>query len=291
MADTNEPPNGSKPAPVLDPGLYIVATPIGNLRDITYRAVDTLKAADQIACEDTRVTAKLLHAHDIRTAMTAYHEHNAAKVRPKLIRQLQEGGRIALVSDAGTPLISDPGYRLVTEAVAAGIPVTAIPGASATLTALASAGLPTDRFLFAGFLPPRSGQRQTALRPLAAIVATLVFFESPRRFAAVLRDMRTVLGPRQAAIARELTKRYEEIRRGSLDDLIQHYDSSEPPPGEAVIVVGPPEADAADDAPDLDAMLRRAMQDMSLRDAAASVAEATGSPRREVYARALALDR
>lgn len=290
MADTNEPPIGSKPAPALDPGLYIVATPIGNLRDITYRAVDTLKAADRIACEDTRVTAKLLHAHDIQTAMTAYHEHNAAKVRPKLIRQLQEGGRIALVSDAGTPLISDPGYRLVTEAVAAGIAVTAIPGASATLAALASAGLPTDRFLFAGFLPPRSGQRRTALRPLAGIGATLVFFESPRRFAAALRDMRTVLGPRQAAIARELTKRYEEIRRGSLDDLIRYYESSEPPPGEAVIVVGPPGADAAEDAPDIDALLRRALQDMSLRDAAATVAEATGSSRREVYARALALN-
>lgn len=290
MADTNGPPFGSKPAPALDPGLYIVATPIGNLRDITYRAVDTLKAADRIACEDTRVTAKLLHAHDIRTAMTAYHEHNAARVRPKLIRQLQEGGRIALVSDAGTPLISDPGYRLVTEAVAAGITVTAIPGASATLAALASAGLPTDRFLFAGFLPPRSGQRQTALQPLAGIIATLVFFESPRRFAAVLRDMRTVLGPRRAAIARELTKRYEETRRGSLDELIEYYESTEPPPGEAVIVVGPPDAAAADDAPDLDTLLRRAMQDMSLRDAAASVAEATGSPRRAVYARALALD-
>ena len=289
MADTSDPPEGSKPAPALDPGLYIVATPIGNLRDMTYRAVDTLKAADLIACEDKRVTAKLLQAYGIRTTATSYHEHNAAKVRPHLIRQLREGARIALVSDAGTPLVSDPGYRLVTEAVEAGIPVVAIPGASATLAALASSALPTDRFLFAGFLPPRGGKRRTALQELAGIDATLILFESPRRLAEALADMVEILGPRPAAIARELTKRFEEIRRGTLAELAGHYAAADAPLGEIVVVIGPPGAESDGAAPDLDALLQQAMADMSLRDAAASVAEATGLPRRDIYARALAL--
>jgi len=300
-ADTKEPPGGSKPAraeerppasaperlPALAPGLYIVATPIGNLRDITFRAVDTLAAADIIACEDTRVTAKLLTAHDVATAMTPYHEHNAAKVRPKLLARLKAGGAIALVSDAGTPLISDPGYKLVREAAQAGIAVIAIPGPSATLAALAVAGLPTDRFLFAGFLAPRGGARRAALQPLASVEVTLVFFESARRLAGSLADMAAILGPRPAAIARELTKRYEEIRRGRLDELAGHYRVAGVPRGEVVIVVGPP--DAAHAAPDLDALLRLALAEMSLRDAAASVSAATGQPRRKVYARALAL--
>ena len=294
-ADTKEPPRGSKPAlgeerlPALAAGLYIVATPIGNLRDITFRAVDTLAAADIIACEDTRVTAKLLAAHDVATATTPYHEHNAAKVRPKLLARLQAGQRIALVSDAGTPLISDPGYKLVREAAQAGIAVIAIPGPSATLAALAVAGLPTNRFLFAGFLAPRGAARRAALQPLAGVDATLVFFESARRLASSLADMAAILGPRPAAIARELTKRYEEIRRGRLDELAGHYRVAGAPRGETVIVVGPPDAGHAAAAPDLDDLLRLALAEMSLRDAAASVSAATGQPRRKVYARALAL--
>ena len=286
-ADTSEPPGGSKPA--LAPGLYIVATPIGNLRDITFRAVDTLAAADIIACEDTRVTAKLLAAHDVATAMTAYHEHNAAKERPKLLRRLKAGGAVALVSDAGTPLISDPGYKLVRAADDAGIAVIPIPGPSAPLAALAVAGLPTDRFLFTGFLPSRGGPRRKALLPIAGIGATLVFFESARRLAGSLADMAEILGPRPAAIARELTKRYEEIRRGRLDALADHYRIAGAPRGEVVVVVGPPDGPEEDTASDLDDLLRRALAEMSLRDAAASVSAATGRPRREVYARALAM--
>ncbi len=286
-ADTSETTGGSKPA--LAPGLYIVATPIGNLRDITFRAVDTLAAVDIVACEDTRVTAKLLAAHDVATAMTAYHEHNAAKVRPTLLRRLRAGGTVALVSDAGTPLISDPGYKLVREAVDAGIDVIPIPGPSAPLAALAVAGLPTDRFLFAGFPPSRVVARRKALQPLVGIDATLVFFESARRLAGSLADMAEILGPRPTAIARELTKRFEEIRRGSLDVLADHYRVAGAPRGEVVIVVGPPGAVDAARAPDLDTLLRLALAEMSLRDAAASVSTATGRPRREVYARALAL--
>jgi len=284
-ADTSEPPGGSKPT--LAPGLYVVATPIGNLRDITFRAVDTLAAADIIACEDTRVTAKLLAAHQVATAMTAYHEHNAAKMRPRLMQRLQAGGTVALVSDAGTPLISDPGYKLVRDAVAAGIAVIPVPGPSAPLAALAAAGLPTDRFLFAGFLPSRSAARRKSLQPLAGVGATLVFFESARRLAGSLDDMAQIFGPRPAAIARELTKRYEEIRRGDLTELASHYAAAGAPRGEIVIVVGPP-GDTAQ-TPDIDDLLRQALAGMSLRDAAASVSVASGRPRREVYARALAL--
>ncbi len=284
--DTSEPLKISKPAP----GLYVVATPIGNLRDITFRAVDTLTAADVIACEDTRVTAKLLAAHNVATRTLSYHEHNAAKMRPMLLRRLQQGEIVALVSDAGTPLISDPGYKLVCAAVEANIPVTAIPGASAPLTAMAAAGLPSDRFLFAGFLPTRTAQRRTALQPLAAIDATLIFFESPRRLAACLADMRDVLGLRPAVIARELTKRYEEFRRDTIGALAEYYQEAGAPKGEVVVVVAPPDADE-EPAIDLDELLRQALAGMSVRDAAATVSTATGRPRREVYARALELDR
>ncbi len=284
--DTSEPLKTSKPTP----GLYIVATPIGNLRDITYRAVDTLTAADVIACEDTRVTAKLLSAYEIRTATTPYHEHNAAKMRPLLIGRLQQGEIVALVSDAGTPLISDPGYKLVREAIEADIPVIAIPGASAPLAALAAAGLPTDRFLFLGFLSARAAQRREALAAVETIAATLVFFESPRRLADSLKAMYDAYGPRKAVVARELTKRFEEFRRGDLGELADHYAAAGPPKGEVVVLVAP----AGDTPPaqeDLDALLRHALDGMSVRDAAATVSVATGRPRREVYARALELDR
>jgi len=272
----------------LSPGLYLVATPIGNIRDVTLRALDVLAAADILACEDTRVTAKLLRLYGITAAQTfPYHEHNAEKIRPKLLARLRAGATVALVSDAGTPLVSDPGYKLVREAVAAGIAVHAIPGPSAGIAALVSAGLPTDRFLFAGFPPPRQAARIRVFRELSRIPASLVFFESARRLAASLADMAAVLGPRPAAVARELTKLHEEVRRDTLAALAQHYGAAGPPKGEVVIVVAPP---APDDVPaDIDSLLRDALARMSLRDAAAAVSDATGMPRREVYTRALSL--
>jgi 16S rRNA (cytidine1402-2'-O)-methyltransferase len=256
---------------------------------MTFRAVDTLAAADVIACEDTRVTAKLLSTYDITTATVPYHEHNAAKMRPILLERLQRGEIVALVSDAGTPLISDPGYKFVRDAVEADIPVVSIPGASAPITAMAAAGLPTDRFLFIGFLPSKTTQRRTTLQPLTTIDSTLIFFESPHRLAASLSDMHDMLGPRPAVIARELTKRFEEFRRGSLSDLASHYAAANTPKGEIVVVVAPPEGNAGLEL-DLDTLLRQALGSMSVRDAAATVATATGRPRRDVYARALALD-
>ena len=275
----------------LAPGLYLVATPIGNLGDITLRALDTLKAADLIACEDTRVTAKLLAAHGIRTPLTPYHEHNAARARPRLIARLNEGARIALVSDAGTPLISDPGFKLVKACREDGIPVTALPGASAVLTALTLSGLPTDRFHFAGFLPPRAKARRDVLAALAGVEATLVLFESGRRLAALLDDAADVLGPRPAAVCRELTKLHEEVATGDLAGLAQRYGGDAPPRGEICVVIAPPPEGAAGeiDEANLDARLREALGRESLRDAAASVARATGLPRRRVYARALEL--
>lgn len=272
-------------------GLAVVATPIGNLGDISARAVATLREADQIACEDTRMTARLCQAHGIETRLTPYHEHNAERVRPELLRMMAEGGRLALVSDAGTPLISDPGYKLVRDAREAGIPVTAIPGASAVTAALAVAGLPTDRFLFAGFAPAKAGARRRFLAELATVQATLVLFESARRLAPALADLRDVLGPRPAAVCRELTKLHEEVRRGPLDALAEHYAGAGAPKGEIVIVIGPPERAAAaeEDPALLDALLRDALEEASLRDAVARVAAESGLPRRAVYRRALAL--
>jgi 16S rRNA (cytidine1402-2'-O)-methyltransferase len=271
-------------------GLHLVATPIGNLGDITQRALDLLRRVDLVVCEDTRVTAKLLARYAITARMLPYHEHNAERMRPELLRRLAEDGSIALVSDAGTPLVSDPGYKLVREAIAQGHPVTALPGASASLTALLLSGLPPDRFLFAGFLPARSGERRRDLGSLAGVPATLIFYESAHRLAESLRDMADMLGDRSAAVARELTKLHEEVRRGALVDLADHYDKAGPPKGEIVIVVGPPAADAdRGSAADLDAALSQALTQMTLKDAVAAVAAATGRPRREIYARALVL--
>ncbi len=284
------PGKGSKPAAGDRPrGLHIVATPIGNLGDISLRAIETLSAVDLIACEDTRVTGKLLSAHGIGTPMTPYHDHNAARAGPRLIERLERGESVALVSDAGTPLISDPGFRLVGAAHDAGIPVTTEPGPSAPLAALVISGLPTDRFLFAGFLPSRKAARRRALAELAGIRATLVFMEAPRRLAAALADMAEILGPRDAAVAREMTKLHEELRRGRLDALAEQYLGAAAPKGEAVVVVGPPESPVADDDAALDARLRAALATMSVRDAAASVAAASGWARRDVYGRALEL--
>ena len=272
------------------PGLYIVATPIGNIRDITLRALDVLAGADVLACEDTRVTQKLLRTYDITAAkIFPYHEHNAETVRPKLLARLRAGEKIALISDAGTPLVSDPGYKLVRETVEENIAVFAVPGASASLAALVSAGMPTDRFLFAGFLAPRRAARRQSLQQVAGVPASLVFFESARRLAESLVDMTEILGPRPAAIARELTKLHEEIRRGPLDELAAHYAVAGAPKGEVVIVVGAPGKEAP--TVDVDGLLLDALREMSLRDAAAAVSEASGQPRRKVYARALELSK
>ena len=274
----------------IEPGLYLVATPIGNLRDITFRALETLAAADAVIAEDTRVTRTLLAHYGISTPLVAYHEHNARVMRPHLVARLKDGARLALVSDAGTPLVSDPGYKLVQEALAAGIRVTAVPGPSAVLTALLVAGLPTDRFFFEGFLPQKSGPRRARLAELAHVPGTLVFFESPRRLKDTLLDCVAALGDREAAIARELTKLYETVRRGWLADLAQALAQEEPPKGEIVLLVAPPGLNVkAEREEDLDAQLESALGAHSLRDAADVVAAATGRPRRQVYARALKL--
>ncbi len=273
----------------LAPGLHVVATPIGNLGDITLRALEALAGADVIACEDTRITHKLLERYAIATPLTPYHEHNAAKARPALLRRLAEGEAIALVSDAGTPLISDPGYKLVRAARDAGHAVTALPGASAVLTALAVAGLPTDRFLFAGFLPPKEAARRARIAELARVPATLVLFESGPRLGASLADLATGLGAgREAALCRELTKLHEEIRRGDLASLAEAY-AHETPRGEIVLVIAPPGEAQAVSAAETETLLRQALARVSLKDAVGEVADATGLPRREVYRQALAL--
>jgi len=275
-------------AKALVPGLYVVATPIGNLGDITLRALATLAGADLIACEDTRVSSVLLRHYGIASRLTAYHEHNAASVRPKLLAALGDGKAVALISDAGTPLISDPGYRLVVEARAAGHRVVPIPGPSAVLTALVASGLPTDAFFFAGFLPPKTAARTKRLRELAAIPATLVFFESPQRLADSLADMRDVLGEREAVVARELTKAFEETRSGTLASLATAYAEAPTPKGEIVVVVAPPSEQAAS-AEDADRVLTELLADRSVSEAASEAAAITGLPRRELYKRALAL--
>lgn len=276
----------------LPPGLYLVATPIGNLGDLTFRARDVLAAAQVIACEDTRTTARLLRAHDIDTPTTAYHDHNAARARPGLLARLDRGEAVALVSDAGTPLISDPGYKLVRAAVDAGHRVTPVPGPSAPIAALCASGLPTDRFLFYGFLPPKKQARRRAIEELAGVPATLVFFESAKRLAATLADLADAMGSREAVIARELTKLYEEFRRGTLADLSLALADETPPRGEVVLLVGPP-ADAPEAVSDetVDRLLREALAAHGTRDAAQEVARATGRPRRDVYARAVALQK
>ncbi len=285
MAHSVDPPALSD-AP-LAPGLYIVATPIGNLRDITLRALDVLAAADLILAEDTRVTGKLLSAFKISGKMERHDEHAAERARPKALAVLEQGGRVALVSDAGTPLISDPGYRLVREAAAAGFPVHPIPGASALLAGLSVAGLPSDRILFAGFPPPKSAARRSFLQEVAGVRATLVFFEGASRLGDSLADMAHVFGPREAVVCRELTKLYETVVRGPLDVLAADP-TLQAPKGEIVILVGPGremEATAAD----ADLALREALVRLKPAEAAGEVARALGLPRRELYRRALEL--
>ena len=276
----------------LDPGLHIVATPIGNLKDMSLRALATLAAADTVLAEDTRVTKTLLAHYGISTPLTAYHEHNAEEMRPKLMARLAKGHKLALVSDAGTPLVSDPGYKLVVGAVEAGFAVTGVPGPSAVLAALVLAGLPSDRFFFEGFLPPKTAARRARLTELATIPGTLVMFESPRRVAGMLADAAAILGSRKGAVARELTKMYEQVKRGTLPELAAHYSAEGAPRGEIVVLIGPPGADALGASGDLiDDKLRACLSEMSLKEAVAQVSADTGQPRRKVYARALELTR
>ncbi|MBY0299591.1 MAG: 16S rRNA (cytidine(1402)-2'-O)-methyltransferase [Methylobacterium sp.] len=278
----------------LAPGLHVVATPIGNLKDVTFRALATLAAADAVLAEDTRVTRTLLAHYGITTPLVAYHEHSGEAVRERMIARMQAGEALALVSDAGTPLVSDPGFKLVQSAIEAGLAVTPVPGPSAAITALMAAGLPTDRFFFEGFLPQKAGARRNRLAALAAVPGTLVLFEAPHRLPEMLADAAEVLGgARRAAVARELTKLFETVRRSDLAGLAADFAASGPPKGEVVVVIGAaveappgPEADA-----DLDARLTAALARHSIKDAAALVADETGQKRRDVYARALALAR
>ena len=270
-------------------GLYVVATPIGNLADVTLRALAVLAQADVIYCEDTRHSRILLGHYAMARPMRPYHEHNAARERPRVLAELAAGKSVALISDAGTPLICDPGYKLVRAAAAAGFPVTAIPGASAVVAALASAGLATDAFLFAGFLPPRRNARQARLKELKAVPASLVFFEAPSRLADSLGDIAAVLGEREAAVARELTKMHEEVRRATPAELAR-WAGEITPKGEMVIIVGPPLAVAVADAAIAERLVSL-MGAISLSDAVKTVAEELGVPRKRVYDLALARQR
>lgn len=277
-----------QPPKALEPGLYIVSTPIGNLRDITLRALDVLAGAEEVLAEDTRVAGKLMSAYGLKPRLSPYHDHNGAARRPELIKRLQDGAIIALISDAGTPLVSDPGWKLAHDAVAAGIKVIPVPGASAMLAGLVASGLPSDKFMFAGFLPPKSAARRAALKSLKAVPATLIFYESGPRLASTIEDMAEELGDRDVVIARELTKLFEETRHGKLSDMARHYAEKGPPKGEIVVLVGPPQA--VDVTPEqIDAALRDALADQPTKSAANAVAEALGLPKREVYQRALQL--
>jgi 16S rRNA (cytidine1402-2'-O)-methyltransferase len=270
----------------------LVSTPIGNLGDITSRAIERLRTCDLILCEDTRTTARLLTHYDIATRTAPLHEHNEDSATPRILARLREGACIALVSDAGTPLVSDPGFRLVRAALAEGLDVQAVPGVSAVTMALTLSGLPPHPYLFLGFAPPRDAARRAAFTSLraaerAGLNATLLWYEAPHRLADMLADLAQVFGPRPAAVARELTKKFEELRRAPLPDLAAHYAAHEAR-GEITVVVGPAPEETAD-AADLDALLTASLRTLSLREAAAAVAETTGLPRRMVYARALAL--
>ncbi|MBY0406126.1 MAG: 16S rRNA (cytidine(1402)-2'-O)-methyltransferase [Rickettsiales bacterium] len=288
-----KPPTSQTQPPVaqavdMAPGLYIVATPIGNLKDITLRALEVLAACDLIACEDTRVTAKLLTHYGVKAPTLSYNDHNGESRRPKIMEALQAGKRVALVSDAGTPLISDPGYKLVRDCQEAGYNVTALPGASSLLAGLCLSGLPTDRFCFAGFLPPKEEARFKTLQTLSHIPATLVFFEAARRVPETLASMAKLWGSREAAVTRELTKLYEETRRGTVSELAAHYASEGEPRGEVVIIVSPPGEEAITPE-DMETRLSLLLKNHSVKEAATILAEQTGHPRKELYTLALKL--
>jgi 16S rRNA (cytidine1402-2'-O)-methyltransferase len=270
--------------------LVLVSTPIGNLKDVSIRAIETLSAVDAILCEDTRTSGVLLHAHGIKTRLIALHEHNEESRIPGLISAMREGAHYALISDAGTPLVSDPGYRLTRAAIDAGLVVGGIPGPNAAVLALILSGLPPHPFLFMGFLPAKAGPRQAALARLrnaeaAGLAATLIFYEAPHRLAETLEDAAGALGPRPAAVCRELSKHYEEIRRGTLEELAAHY-AGNAARGEITLVIGPA-PDEPTSAAALDAALTTALAQFSLKDAVNAVTAATGLARKQVYARAL----
>ncbi|MEO1360487.1 MAG: 16S rRNA (cytidine(1402)-2'-O)-methyltransferase [Pseudomonadota bacterium] len=286
---SGEPTSATSPAQALDAGLYIVATPIGNLRDITLRALDTLQAADEVLAEDTRVARRLLEAHNVRAKLSPYHDHNGAKRRPEILNKLSGGAAIALISDAGTPMISDPGWKLSREALDAGHKVFPVPGASALLAGLVASGMPSDRFMFCGFLPSKSGARKKAANTFAAVPGTLVFYETGPRLADSLSDLANVLGEtRQAAVSRELTKLFEETRRGTLHELASHYQEHGPPKGEIVLLVGAPEKNIISDG-EIDAALSEALKAQSVKQAAADIAARFDLPKRDMYQRALSL--
>ncbi len=282
--------NAGITASKLPAGLYVVATPIGHLGDITLRALVTLAQVDRIACEDTRVSGGMLAKYAIDKTLLPYHDHNADKQRPLILQYIAAGEAVALISDAGLPLIADPGNRLVRACREVGYPVTVIPGANAALTALAGSGLPTDQFFFAGFLPPKTVARKKALMELKDIPSTLIFYESPQRLGACLADCETVLGgTRLAAVGRELTKLFEETRRGTLTELAAYYVNVEVK-GEITLIIAPRDIEGTS-AHDIDLLLTNAMQNNSLRDAVEAVSESTGTKKSEVYARALELQR
>jgi 16S rRNA (cytidine1402-2'-O)-methyltransferase len=281
--DEAKPENAAK---AIDSGLYIVATPIGNLADLSQRAIALLRAADIVAVEDSRVTGKLLHHLGLKKRMRPYHDHSSENDRDALLAAAQEGV-VVLVSDAGTPLISDPGYKLVRAAREAGIAVFTAPGPSAAIAALSVSGLPTDRFLFAGFLPSKAKARADILAELAPVKSTLVFYESGPRLGVSLSAMAEVLGDREAAVARELTKKFEEVVTGSLRELAERYGAEEPK-GEIVVVVGPP-TERPTESGDIDAALREALETLPTAKAAGQIAKRFGIDRAEVYARATAI--
>lgn len=282
----------SKLTPTLSAGLYLVSTPIGTASDITLRALDILENADVLAAEDTRNTRKLMDIHGVKLnkrPLLPYHDHNGPAQRPRILAAIRDGKSVAYVSDAGTPLIADPGYRLAADAIEEGLPVTSAPGASALLAALAVAGLPTDRFLFAGFPPVKAVAKSKFLAEFSNVPATLVFYESPRRLADCLKAMEAAFGgARRVAVCRELTKKFEEVRRGTLNELAIQYSDEKAPKGEVVVVVGPPVNEGASEQ-DIDTALRAALKTQSVKDAAKEVAEALDLPRKQLYARALEL--
>lgn len=282
-------PGGKLGAVNLAPGLHLVATPIGNLRDITLRALEVLAGVDLIVCEDTRVSKKLCDAYDIRAQLVPYNDHNADRQRGGIIARLAQGEKVALISDAGTPLVSDPGFKLVRDCLDLGINVTSLPGANAPLSALQLSGLPSDKFCFIGFLPPKETARRKVLEEWKNVPATIVAFETAPRLFESLRDIEKIMGAREAAVARELTKMFEEVRRGKISELIAHYEAEGAPKGEIVLVIAPPGQKIYDDE-ELNRMLRGALKDMSTKDAAAFVAESTGMPKKKLYEMALKID-
>lgn len=268
--------------------LYLVATPIGNLKDITLRALEVLKEVDVIACEDTRVSSKLLNHYGISKALLSYHDHNADHMRPRLLSLLKEGKKVAYITDGGLPLISDPGFKLVASCQEEGLKYTVIPGVSAPLTALCLSGLAPDRFFFCGFLPSKQGARKTALQEIKDIRSTLLFFESPKRVVSFLKDAQAILGNREGAVCREMTKLYEEVQKGQISFLIEHYEAH-PPRGEIVIVIEGGLAFSPVGEEELRAHLEKALSTYSVKEAVDLVAKALGRSKREVYQHALSL--